>query len=139
MIEQLLNQFAGSSEAGSAIQELVAKGLSPEKAKDAVVATAQGAKEAAASSSGLGGLGALAGMFGGGGGGGGLMGALGGPMVDQIVLFVSTKVGIDASTAKMVVDVVLPKVLSLVQQKGDLLAGGGNPGGSVGGLGGLFG
>lgn len=145
MLEQILSSFAGSSEAGSVVRSLVDSGLSPTKAQEAVVATAEGAKEAV----GQGGIGALLSLAGGGGGGGGLMGALGGmlgggsgaaapaaggsfagPIADQIAGFVAQKVGIDPSMARTVVNIALPKVIEFVKSKG---------GGLGGGLGGLLG
>lgn len=125
MLDQILASFAGSSDASALASKLLAEGLSPEKATEAVAATVEGAQGAL----GTAGPAALLGMLG--GSGGGALGALGGlfgggapsptpsnPLADQIAAFVAAKVGIDVSTAKRVVDVVLPKLLELVKAKG---------------------
>lgn len=92
MFESILTQFAGSGEAASLLPLLQQQGLTPDQARGAVAATAEGAAQEARSgglAGLLGGAGGVAGALGGllGGGakrdadtGGGLGGALGGAL-----------------------------------------------------------
>src|SRR5689334_12870110 len=122
MLDQILASFTGSSEVGEIAQQLIGSGLSPAKAQDAVVATAEGTKQAV----GAGGLPALLQMV---GGGGGVMGALGGmlggeaatgtsALADKVAGFVAQRIGLDPQMAKLVVNLVLPKLLDYAKQHG---------------------
>lgn len=136
MIDQLLSQFAGSSEAASLLGPLQQAGLSPAQATSAVSATAEGAASAAQNGGlasllgGGGGLAGMAGMLGGGGGLGGMLGGLAGggaptgaagglppQLVDTIAATVAKKTGLSPEMAKSAVTLVLPKVIDFVKSK----------------------
>lgn len=135
MIEGLVGQFLGSSQGANILSQLGAQGLTKEKAQEAVEATAEGAVKNASVAGldlssligGTGGLGGIAGKVGGMLGGllhgspaatpgtpatGSPLAALTGPVSE----FVAKKTGLAPTMAQSVVNVVLPKILELVQK-----------------------
>ena len=145
MIEAIIKQFAGSTEAQGLLSSLTGNGLTPAQAQGALTATAEGAAQSLTQGGGgdlagmLGGLmgggggGAasmLGGLMGGGGGGGGVAGMLGGLMggggapaglpaglVDSVATFVAQKTGLAQEHAKMAVNVILPKLMDYAKSK----------------------
>jgi len=141
MIEGLIQQFAGSGEAGQVLSQLQAQGLSPQQAQGAVTATAAGAAHALSTggladllggSAGLGNM--LGGMLGGGGAPAGLGDMLGGmmgggsplsggegglppAMVETIASTIASKTGISADMAKSAVNLILPKLIAFAKAK----------------------
>lgn len=140
MIEGLISQFTGSSEAGQVLSELQAQGLNPQQAQGAIAATAEGTVQAAATggiaqllggSTGLGN--ALGGMLGGGGAASGLGDMLGGvlggggggadgfglppAMVETIASTIASRTGISAEMARNAVNLVLPKLIAFAKAR----------------------
>jgi hypothetical protein len=142
MIDALIQQFAGSGEAGQVLSQLQAQGLSPQQAQGAVAATAEGAANALSTgglaellggSAGLGNM--LGGMLGGGGapaglgdmlggmlGGGGsaISGGVGGlppAMVETIANTIASNTGISAEMARNAVNLILPKLLQFAKSR----------------------
>jgi hypothetical protein len=122
MLENLVGEFMGSGAFGQAVEALEAQhGLDDARARSAVGATAEGTAEAVKSGGGLGGL--LGGLAGGGGlggllgklGGGGTSGGLPPQLVERVAAYVTGKTGLDASVARTVVHVVLPKVIEFAK------------------------
>ena len=136
MIADLVQQFAGSSEAAKLLGQLQGQGLSADQAQGAITARAEGAAEAlqggglagllggggggggigSALGGMLGGGGALGGMLGGGGAGGGVAG-LPASVVKQISATVATKTGLSEVMATTAVSLVLPRVVDFVKSK----------------------
>lgn len=138
MLEALVGQFLGSTEGASALSQLGAQGLTVPQVQAAVQATADGAAEHAKTAGldlgglvgagGAGGaLGALVGAISGREGLGGLLGgakpgaptASAGPfaaLVGPVTQFVAQKTGLAPQVAQTVVNVVLPRLLGLMQK-----------------------
>lgn len=132
MIADLLGQFVNSPAAQEAVSSVASEtGLGAAEAQKAVVATAEGAAEAANDGDLLGNLGSLLG----GGGLGSLLGGGGAGIADgigkSIAKIVAEKTGISETVAMTVVGIVLPKIMEFVQGK-DADEGGGLLGGLLG-------
>lgn len=124
MLEGIVKQLMSSSQGSDILSQLKQEGLSPDKAQEAVQATAEGAeKHGGAAGFDLGGLmngsqgnlgsvaGALGGMTGAGSSGAGAVSKL----TEPVTQFVKEK-GFPEGVAQKVVSVVLPKLLELVQK-----------------------
>ncbi len=123
MIEGLIKQFMSSSQGSSAMSELSKEGLAPDKAQEAVQATAEGAlKHGGAAgidlSNLLGGdskLGAVAGALGGMGKGASLTGGTVSKLTGPVTRFLEER-GFPHGVAEKVVNVVLPRLMEMAQK-----------------------
>ena len=124
MIEGLIKQFMGSSQGSSVMSELSKEGLSPDKAQEAVQATAEGAlKHGGAAgidlSNLLGGsggvMGSVAGALGGMGKGASLTGGTVAKLTGPVTQFLEDK-GFPHGVAQKVVNVVLPRLMEMAQK-----------------------
>jgi hypothetical protein len=127
MIDGFVKEFMSSSQGSNVLSQLDQEGLSPDKAQEAVQATAEGAMQhggsagldlsglLSGSEGGFGGIaGALGGMTGGAKGPAASSGALS-KLTGPVTEFVAQK-GFPRGVAEKVVSVVLPKLLEMVRK-----------------------
>lgn len=130
MIDGLVRQFLGSTEAASLLGPLQQQGLSAAQAQGAVAATAEGAaqvvQEQGVGVLGGGGVaGAVGALMGGGGFGAGLSALTGGgaasgvpaALLEPVIGLVAAKTGLSADLARAAVNLVLPQVVTFVKAR----------------------